>query len=98
MSGVTEELRARLLAEWKSWQDEAHLLEYEGFSALCDPDAPLAPNAVKIQLPINASEWLAPPPGTPARPPDLLTWVCAVPGPAGTPWEGARLPLILSFH
>ena len=97
MSGVSEALRARLLADWHAWQDDAHLLAFDGFSARCDPDAPLVPGAAEARDRPPASEWLAPPPGTVARPPDLINWVCTVPGPAGTPWEGACLPFVLQF-
>ena len=97
MAEVSEALRKRLLSDWHSWQDVAHLMTYDGFSALCDPEAPLAPGAASVDYGLRTSEWLAPPEGTPARPHDLLNWVCAVPGPAGTPWEGARLPFVLRF-
>jgi ubiquitin-conjugating enzyme E2 I len=95
---LSDSLRLSLLNLWRGWKEdpEAHILAYEGFAVQCDPVAPVdAPNALAPAA--NSIEWLAPADGAAPKPPDLMHWLCVVPGPEGSAWEGARIPLLLVF-
>lgn len=96
-SAPSDGLRLSLLKLWRAWKEdpEAHVLAYEGFEAHCNPDAPVVHDPNNGQ---SNQQWLAPADGAAPKPADLLHWRCVIPGPEGTGWEGARIPLLLVFN
>ena len=93
--GQSDRVRLDLQKRWRTWTDdaEANQLAFEGFSAHCGD------LGARVRFPrvLSSADWLAPPEGAAPTAADLSHWRCVVPGPAGTVWEGARIPLILCF-